>query len=251
MSKADPIGFRAIFMEICENDVYRLKEVPFTPDVVLDIGANVGVFTSYARFLFPLAKIVAVEPDPENWEHLTRVTGHLHGITCLKKALGTGPIWHAPTPDILAKHNEQWNENPDDRPYYGACQSYMTLNQLGYPESWLEKDVCFEPAYQGIESVSLDTLVAEYVADESKLLLKIDCEGGENCIFGHEPSMAALRRADYLAMEAHFWTKGTVPEYEANKQTMIESLMGLSDTHDCMLDEEHYFFQATRKAPHV
>lgn len=251
MSKTDPVGFTAIFNDICARDAYRMKEVPFMPDVVIDIGANVGVFTSYARFIFPNAQIVSVEPDPENWGHLVRLTEHLRGVTRLKKALGVGQMWHAPTPDILAKHNSQWDGNPDDRPYYGACQSYMTLNQLGYPESWLQKDVCFEPAYAGIECVSLDALVNEYVADGAKFLLKIDCEGGENCIFDHEPSMAALRRADYLAMEAHFWTKGTVPEYEANKQTMIESLMGLSDTHDCMLDEEHYFFQATRKAPHV
>jgi len=251
MSKADPVGFTSIFIEVCESDCYRIREVPFVPDVILDIGANVGVFTSYTRFLFPKAQIIAVEPDLENWGHLVRLTEHLRNVTCVKKALGTGPIWHSPTPDILAKHNEQWNDNPDDRPYYGACQSYTTLNQLGYPESWLQKDVCFEPAYEGIEVASLDALVAEHVPEDAKLLLKIDCEGGENCIFGHEPSMKALRRADYLAMEIHFFTKGTIPEYDANKQSMSDLLMGLSDTHNCVLDADKHFFQAIRKESNV
>ncbi len=249
MSKVDPCGFKAIFHELCEMDCYRIREVSFQPDVILDIGANVGVFTTYTRFLFPKAQIIAVEPDPENWEHLLRLTEHLRDVTCVKKALGTGPIWHSPTPDILAEHNKQWTE--DETPYYGACQSYTTLNQLGYPESWLQKDVCFEPAYAGIEVVSLDALVAEYVPEDAKLLLKIDCEGGENCIFGHEPSMKALRRADYLAMEIHFWTKGTVPEYEANKQSMSDTLMSLSDTHNCVLEVDKNYFQATKKGSNV
>ena len=246
MSKTDPCGFTAIFNEVCSMDCYRIRGVPFTPDVVIDIGANVGVFTSYARFMFPDAKIIGVEPDPENFRHLTRLTEHLRGITLLKMALGTGQIWHAPTPDILATHNEQWKENPDDTPYYGACQSYTTLNQLGYPESWLENDVCFEPAYDGIKSISLDVLMKD-IEPDAKVLAKIDCEGGENCIFTHEPSMAALRRLDYLAMEIHFWTKGTVPEYEANKQTMIDTLMSLSDTHDCVMEADKNYFQATKR----
>ena len=38
------------------------------PETVLDIGANVGAFTAWARAMWPEARIDAYEPVPENCE---------------------------------------------------------------------------------------------------------------------------------------------------------------------------------------
>jgi FkbM family methyltransferase len=54
------------FDEVLIAGVYRLNEVPFTPDFVIDCGANIGAFTLLAAGAFPQTKIVAFEPDPEN-----------------------------------------------------------------------------------------------------------------------------------------------------------------------------------------
>ena len=61
--------FELVFGEVCIGDCYALRRLAFAPEVIFDIGANVGAFTSYARFMFPHAKIISVEPDPRNFEN--------------------------------------------------------------------------------------------------------------------------------------------------------------------------------------
>lgn len=215
--------FPYLFREICVGDCYHLRQVSFVPDVVLDIGANVGTFTSYARFLFPSATIVAVEPDPRNWELLLKHTSHLPDVWHLKAALGTGELWHASVADMR-------------EPYFGGGEQYITRGQIGFPESKLNGDDDFRPAYAGLKAISLDRLVGESTFPDAKVLLKIDAEGAENCIFDHALSMAALRRCDYVTMEVHL----PIPP-------VCDALMSLAGTHECNLDAEHYYFQATRK----
>ena len=224
--------FSPLFQELVEQDCYHLRTVPFQPDVVLDIGANVGVFTSYARFLFPSAAIVAIEPNQRNRDLLTRHVGHLPNVTLLKNALGTGPLWCQLVEDIKP-------------PYYGGGNRYLTSGQLGCPIEELVDRKSSRAA--GVIPVSLDQLVRRFAADDVKLLVKIDIEGGENCIFNHEPSMAALRRIDYLTMELHYPVDTHGPVWQEGQPTIRQSLMSLADTHDCIMDEPHNYFHATRK----
>jgi FkbM family methyltransferase len=44
-------------------DVYGLRTLP-APDVIWDVGANIGGFTCVAAHTFPQASVVAYEPDP-------------------------------------------------------------------------------------------------------------------------------------------------------------------------------------------
>lgn len=207
--------FYPLFKEICRADCYRLRKVPFVPDVIFDIGANVGVFTSYARFLFPRATIISVEPNPRNWELLLRHTGHLPDVWYAQKALGVGKIWHKTQHCLTA-------------PWYGGMESYVSQAHLG-------SHAGMRPADE-IVSVSLDALVATGAAPADKLLVKIDIEGGEDYLPTHRPSMEALRRIDYLTMELHpFATVGDLLMHH------------MADTHDCFADPEHNYFQATRR----
>ena len=225
--------FAPLFEELVQQDCYRLRTVPFQPDVILDIGANVGVFTSCARFLFPSATIVAIEPNPRNWGLLNRHTRHLPNVTLLMGALGTGPLWRELVEDIRP-------------PYYGGGNRYLTAGQLGCPLSMFDYNGPCSRAV-GVVPMSLSRLVDRYAPGSIPLLVKIDIEGGENCIFNHEPSMAALRRIDYLAMEVHYPVDGTGPVFEPGKPTIRQSLMSLADTHDCVLDEPRNLFYATRR----
>ena len=233
-------GFLVAFNEVCRDDYYRLRDIQFAPDVILDIGANVGAFTNFARFLFPTAKIVAVEPDPVNYNYLCDFTRHLPAVTRINKALGVSEIWEGlcePSP-----------------PYYSCLQSYITIDQIGFPKS----DASQPPGLDGrdnlavykrssVQPVTLAELIDEHVLSTDNLLVKLDCEGGENCIFDHEPSMAALRRVDVLTMETHFYTKGTGTEHEKNANTIISQLMSLSSTHECQHDENARRFIANRR----
>ncbi|KAE8372301.1 S-adenosyl-L-methionine-dependent methyltransferase [Aspergillus bertholletiae] len=62
---------RFIYNEIFqahEYDVATLGKAPF----IIDVGANIGLFTLYMKEKYPLAKILAFEPAPENFEALNR-----------------------------------------------------------------------------------------------------------------------------------------------------------------------------------
>ena len=51
--------------EILHRDYYDLRKFsPGSFDTIIDIGANIGMFSLYARFLQPLARIIAIEPHP-------------------------------------------------------------------------------------------------------------------------------------------------------------------------------------------
>jgi FkbM family methyltransferase len=58
--------------------------------VIVDAGANVGMFTLYARRRAPAARIAAIEPFPPTFERLQAAIARnkLSGVTCLNAALG-------------------------------------------------------------------------------------------------------------------------------------------------------------------
>lgn len=60
--------------------------------VIVDIGANIGMFTLYAARRAPAARIIAVEPFPDTREHLEELveTNHLRDrVTILNCAIAT------------------------------------------------------------------------------------------------------------------------------------------------------------------
>ena len=60
--------FDQIFVE-CE---YRCLDDLTQVELIIDCGANVGYSSAYFLSRFPNSRIVAVEPDPENFEMLSR-----------------------------------------------------------------------------------------------------------------------------------------------------------------------------------
>jgi FkbM family methyltransferase len=56
--------------EVLIERVYQLDAVPFTPDLVLDLGANIGLFTLLAAQRWPRASLVCVEPHPTTFSFL-------------------------------------------------------------------------------------------------------------------------------------------------------------------------------------
>lgn len=59
----DESGVRVAFLEVLLADCYGLTSLPATLRTVVDVGANVGVFTLAARRCFPDATIHAYEPN--------------------------------------------------------------------------------------------------------------------------------------------------------------------------------------------
>lgn len=58
----------AVFRQIFQVDEYAcIRDIP-SPYLILDLGANVGYSSAYLLSCFPTATVVAVEPDPDNFE---------------------------------------------------------------------------------------------------------------------------------------------------------------------------------------
>lgn len=91
-----PIG-RKVCLRHGTSDVMCLQnvfldqeyETPFSvdPKVLIDGGANIGLTTLYFSQKFPKAKIIAIEPEPSNFEILKKNCGDLPGVVLVNAAL--------------------------------------------------------------------------------------------------------------------------------------------------------------------
>lgn len=171
-----------VWYEVCAADEYRLRNLDFTPELIVDIGANVGSFTAHAKTLFPAAEVIAVEPNDANLAVAREIIGPEPGVRFLRAALGRGPVFwlHGP--------------GPGNHSYFGP--------QFGYE---LEKIRADSRQYELVDvpTVMLGDLVAP---DEPRpYIVKIDTEGAEAVLIGDEASRNVLRRAAYWAAEIHFY----------------------------------------------
>jgi len=157
---------------------YALDQVVLDDgDVVIDAGANVGVVSLYLAKKFPEAKIIAIEPHPETYDHLC------HNIEAngLKNVIaGLGAIAGERGTSYLGGNVR---DNAGGVHIYG---------------------------HQGIE-VDVNTLA--YVMEMHKIdrvkLLKLDIEGAEWGVLRSAP----LERVDMIRGELH--TNAQLPHDEA------------------------------------
>jgi len=74
------------FWQIFLRKVYRVRA---DDEVILDLGANVGIFTLYAARTAPQAKVFSVEPFPSTFRRLVATVRNHHldsRVTCLNYA---------------------------------------------------------------------------------------------------------------------------------------------------------------------
>jgi FkbM family methyltransferase len=189
-------GYKGLYGEVVTEDCYKLKMLEFVPDIIFDLGANIGVFTRYAREMFPNAKIISVEPHLENFLNLTTFTKS-ENIVFINMAIGKGIAYR-----IASDVN-------------GAHESYVN-------------DV--KGVKVGVGCVMPNKIIETYLLDSQKSYLKLDIEGNENIIWTDADSMKALKGIDFIAMELHFlasnWT-------EVDKDNTYKMMEYFKDTHEC------------------
>lgn len=150
--------------EMYREDVYRAKQHLREGAVVVDVGANVGVFSVWAAQRG--AEVIAVEPSPANREQLERNVYAHNGIgeriTLIAKAIAGEPGFVR----IMDEHKSG-----------GA---------------WTQ------PAPEGVPTITLDEVIPADGCD----FLKLDVEGAEfSAIEG--ATFDALRRCKAIAVEFH------------------------------------------------
>jgi FkbM family methyltransferase len=213
-------GYNGLFGEVCIEDCYRLKQLKFVPDLIVDAGCNIGIFSRYARELFPNAIIVGIEAHKENYD-LAKYFTKDKSIIFINKAIGQGNVWHGTTAAN------------------GSGETYLSEG-LGYPQkSMIEQDgKSIERAT--VETVMLDEIINTYYKDGMKAILKLDIEGAENCLWSHKPSMDAIKKIDYIAAEIHWYGIDGI-EYKKVQIATRKALKELEETHITELDNVHFF----------
>ena len=145
-------------------------EVSKEPEWIIDCGANVGYSVIYFANKYANSKIIAIEPDKENFTQLQKNCKPYSNIKLINKA-----VW--PTNTIL---------NLVD-PGIGNW-GYQTIENS-------------ENALFSVETITLDELINQFNIPQIDIL-KIDIEGGERQLFqSHYENW--LPKVKHIAIELH------------------------------------------------
>lgn len=179
-----PAALLGTFKEIFMTDVYRLQELraamPQDP-IIVDVGANIGMFSVAMMSVLPEGRIHAFEPLPANFEYLERNArgaeawgGSLH---CHPKAVvGSG----SPRKVVI---------------YFDPARRYTPVASV------LEAFTKNNRESLEVEACSLDEIVKSNALPHIDLL-KLDCEGAEYEIL-YDTSPATLLYIHRIVMETH------------------------------------------------
>lgn len=167
---------------ILNEDVYQMfnfKQDYF--DYVVDIGANIGLFSIFAKMNHPNSKVIALEPFNSNFASLKSNCEYLD-IETEMLALGNGE----------ALELVENSGGDGDR-----CVSYRFV-ELGSGSSMSVMNNL-------VKSIRLSDLLELKKVDISKnMFIKVDCEGGERHLIDHKKSEDIIRKSKQLSMEIHF-----------------------------------------------
>ncbi|WP_147450807.1 FkbM family methyltransferase [Streptomyces hoynatensis] len=163
-----PTEAEYLYKEMYEHGCYDSFSLPDDP-FVLDVGANIGMFSLYTKQRYPTAEIIAFEPIPVTRDILRRnIALHgLTGITVEDCALG-----EKAENDVVFTHYPRLPGNSTRYPEQKQLQIDVCLRL--YPE-----DDTIEQ-HQGYEvHVPVDRLSRRLPAGRRVDLLKVDVEGAE------------------------------------------------------------------------
>lgn len=176
----DTRDIKALIDEIFGDNYEILKQgVVFSPgDVILDAGANEGVFSIMMSKLFPEARIISIEPVTRTFNTLIKNISHNNckNITAYEVALG--------------KPGDSTKTLIVSKDFSGGSTAHCTFN----PDHHIKAEA---------KVISLDEAFALCKAERLRLL-KMDIEGAE---YDALYSFNSLDKVDYLVMEVHINTK--------------------------------------------
>jgi len=159
---SDTEAFSQIFIQREYDVIVHISK----PQLILDLGANIGLSSLYFARQFPDAEIIAVEPDPRNFAMLQK---NIAAYAKIKPILGA--IWHS------------------------SQQLQLSPGTYRDRKEWATQVV--EGTDGGVQAFDIPSLVGERVID----LLKIDIEQSEIQLFSKNTGW--LRQVRNLCVELH------------------------------------------------
>jgi len=83
-----------ILRDVLLDDEYEPGAIPH-PEVILDLGSNIGTSVVFLRHRFPDARIIGVEPDPATFPRLERNVRGVRGVSLIQAAVSAEDGWSA------------------------------------------------------------------------------------------------------------------------------------------------------------
>lgn len=169
-----------LYREIVEGNEYLKNGIVLGPgSKVVDVGANIGMFSLLAAKAVDGGRVIAVEPVPEIAEAV-RFNARLHGadISVHNCALGAA---EAEIEFTYYPHNTvmsgRFADNEEDR---GALKSYLSVNAAGLDDRLLEGMISDRMVGRKIRCPMLTLMsIVQREGLEEIDLLKIDVEKSE------------------------------------------------------------------------
>ncbi len=159
-----------LFLENIVLDTYSLKDLQSHKyATIIDIGANIGLFSTQAYQLWPQAKLISVEPNPESYKLLTQ---NLQ-LNQIQSQTYQSAVTKSANPKQIKLY---YNQNP-------AMVSQIT----GSGKSFTANTITLEQLTKNIQTPAL---------------LKIDIEGGEYDLFT-DKQLPYLKKFHTIVMEYH------------------------------------------------
>jgi FkbM family methyltransferase len=163
-----------VFQQIFGFREYRCLDEVHDASLIVDCGANVGYSTAYFLSRYPQAKVIAVEPDPENFAVLAaNVTPYGARCCAIRSA-----VWSSKAGLVMC-----------EEPFGDGREWARTVRPSRAGETPL------------MTAVDIGTLLDESGMDRISIL-KIDIEGSEAQLFSANYERW-LHRVDNLVIELH------------------------------------------------
>lgn len=168
-------GCRCEFRPLVKSDVFQFRQ-HFGKNIshVIDIGANIGMFTMAAAVYWPRAYIHAIEPCYETYITLlsnTFLFNRSNNIICHCAGFGV------------------------DGFVSSTYDNVHRLANIAKPQEKKQDD--------SIISYSLPSFFKKFNI-EKEYVIKMDCEGSEKYMIGDRESEEIIRNSLHFGMEAHF-----------------------------------------------
>jgi FkbM family methyltransferase len=160
--------------------VYGLRQLGIMPYTILDVGANNGVFTKTANFVFPQSSIHAFEPLPACYDTLCSLKPQIPNLTCYNMALGSE------SKETTIHHNEFH--------YSSSLLEMRDVHKTMFPYT----------SNETLEMIRVEKLDSAFDVTLARkpVLLKIDVQGYEKKVL--EGGQKTLQHVDFIVCEVSF-----------------------------------------------